>query len=458
MWENAVTEALQAARVAVADGPVTPVFGTEVLRARLCAYDFDQPRPLAETIGFIIEQLKRGLVQITHPRYFGLFNPAPSLHSEIAERIVSAFNPQLATATTSPAAVEVERHVVRAFAERVGFPETAGGHFATGGSEANFTALVSALSYASRDFVGKGVGAFAGPPTFYVSEYAHVAWYKIAVQCGLGHAGVRPVPTDVDGRMDPAALTALIESDRQQGMIPVMVSATAGTTSAGMIDPLHACADIAEQCGLWYHVDAAWGGAVVVSERLRGLLAGMERAHSVTIDAHKWLATTMACSLFLTRLNDPLRDAFRIDGYFMPSSDHAADPYLMTVQWSRRFVGLRLFLALAAVGWQGYAEHVEHSVALASLVRERLLADGWSIANNSDLAVICAVPPEGYPAPIDMVRAVLASGQAWVSCTRFKGQEVIRICPVNGTTTADDVHMLIDLLNSLRTAAEGQEA
>lgn len=456
VWEHAVTDALLAARTSVAEGRVTPVVGVEILRSRLAPFDFRQPRPLADAIGFVIDQLKQGLVQITHPRYFGLFNPAPTLPAELADRIVAAFNPQLATATTSPAAVAIERHVIQAFAERVGFPETAGGHFATGGSEANFTALISALSYANRDFVNRGIGAFAGPPVFYVSEDAHVAWYKIAVQSGVGHAGVRAVATDAHGRMDVAALADMIESDRQQGLVPVMVSATAGTTGAGMIDPLHACADIAERHGLWYHVDGAWGGAAVVSETMRGLLAGIERAHSITIDAHKWLATTMACSLFLTRLSGPLRDAFHIDGYFMPSSDHAVDPYMMTVQWSRRFIGLRLFLALAAVGWQGYGEHVERSVGLADLVAERLRAAGWTIVNESRLAVVCAVPPEGSRAVGDIARGVLDSGQAWVSCTRFKGQDALRICPVNGQTTADDVRMLVDLLNNVRKPGYGQ--
>jgi glutamate/tyrosine decarboxylase-like PLP-dependent enzyme len=389
-------------------------------------------------------------IQVTHPRYFGLFNPAPSLHAELAERIVGAFNPQLATSTTSPAAIEIERHVIRSFAERAGLPTEAMGHFATGGSEANFTALVCALTQASAAFVERGAAAFDGRPTFYVSEDAHLAWLKIAVQCGLGHAGVRLVPTDDDGCMNPAALSALITADKRLNLVPVMIAATAGTTGAGMIDPLDRCADIARENHLWFHIDAAWGGGLLVSERMKGLLAGLERCDSVTIDAHKWLATTMACSLFITRDPQILRRAFFVDSYFMPPSDQAADPHITTVQWSRRFLGLRLFLALATVGWEGYGEHVERSVGLADLLKQELVTRGWTVANKSRLAVVCAIPPPGFPPVRDIARAVVASGLAWISSSKFKGRDVLRICLTNGRTKPSDVTALVELLDGFR--------
>jgi glutamate/tyrosine decarboxylase-like PLP-dependent enzyme len=446
-WENSLTEALERARAAIPQGRVAPAIGAEVVRARLEQFDFQQPQGLGEAIGWVIEQMSQGLVQVTHSRYFGLFNPAPSLPAELAERIAAAFNPQLATTTTSPMAIEVERHVIKAFADRVGFPEAAGGHFATGGSEANCTALICALTHANPDFVDGGIAVFGGAPTFYVSEEAHLAWVKIAVQCGIGHAGLRFVPSDSQGCMDAVALSEMVAADKRNGRVPVMVSATAGTTGAGMIDPLHACADIAEQHGLWYHVDAAWGGAALASPKLRGLLAGAERAHSITIDAHKWLATTMACSMFLVRDEEALRRAFFADAHFMPPSDHSSDPHLTTVQWSRRFLGLRLFLSLAAVGWQGHAEHVERTTELAALVTRGLLTRGWQVVNQSRLGVVCAVPPEGFPPVRDLARAVVASGKAWISSSRFKGRDVIRICPTNGQTMPRDVEILVDLLD-----------
>jgi aromatic-L-amino-acid/L-tryptophan decarboxylase len=446
-WEQLLTEALREAREDIASGRVAPALGAEVFRARLEQFDFQRPGGLADATGWIIEQMSQGLVQITHPRYFGLFNPAPSLPAELADRIVAAFNPQLATATTSPVAIEVERHVIKAFAERLGLPEEASGHFATGGSEANCTALICALTHADKAFVDRGVTVFGAAPVFYVSEEAHLAWYKIAVQCGIGHAAVRFVPTDERGCMNSVALAEMIAVDKEDGCRPVMVAATAGTTGAGMIDPLQACADIAEQHGLWYHVDAAWGGAAIASSKLRALLAGVERAHSVTIDAHKWLATTMACSMFIARDGVALRNAFFVQNHFMPPSDQTADPYLTTVQWSRRFLGLRLFLSMAAVGWRGHAEHVERTTELADLAKRRLLALGWEVVNQSRLGVVCAIPPAGFLPVRDIARAVVASGKAWISSTRFKGRDVLRICPTNGQTMPRDVLSLVELLD-----------
>jgi glutamate/tyrosine decarboxylase-like PLP-dependent enzyme len=247
--------------------------------------------------------------------------------------------------------------------------------------------------------------------------------------------------------MDPEALLKAIADDRAAGAVPVMIVATAGTTGAGMIDPLHACADIAKQQALWLHVDAAWGGAALASNRLRGLLDGIERADSITIDAHKWLATTMGCAIFISRRADLLSEAFHASTNFMPSSIAGVDPYLNSVQWSRRFLGLRLFLALAAAGWEGLGAHVERGVEVIELVKERLLASGWRIANDSPLAVLDAIPPAALGDVRALVRRVVASGRAWVAPTTFEGQEVVRICATNGETGVADVEALIAALN-----------
>jgi glutamate/tyrosine decarboxylase-like PLP-dependent enzyme len=194
------------------------------------------------------------------------------------------------------------------------------------------------------------------------------------------------IATDGAGRMDVRALAEAVREDRRRGTVPVLISATAGTTGAGMIDPLEPCATIARECNIWYHVDAAWGGAALCSERLRSQLAGIELADSLTIDAHKWLATTMGCGMFIAREPAILSEAFRVGAEFMPSSATRIDPYLNSVQWSRRFMGLRLFLSLAAAGWQGYGAHVERAVQVIDCAKTRLAAKGWAVANDSRLA------------------------------------------------------------------------
>ena len=173
----------------------------------------------------------------------------------------------------------------------------------------------------------------------------------------------------------------------------MLIVASAGTSGAGMIDPLPDCAALAQRHRLWYHIDAAWGGAMIASEKLRGVLAGLERADSATIDAHKWFATTMGCGMFLIRDATTLPAVFQVAASYMPSHQASVDPYMNSVQWSRRFLGLRLFLSLASAGWAGHAAHIERAVEQAARIRQGLEARGWSVVNDSPLAVLAAVPP-----------------------------------------------------------------
>jgi glutamate/tyrosine decarboxylase-like PLP-dependent enzyme len=452
-WDNFLSSVLAAAETRVVAGPVTPTLDASSIREALLRFDFAAPRPLEELLSWVIAQMEGGVVHFTHPRYLGLFNPAPAFPAQCADRIIAAFNPQLATATTSPAAVEIERHTIRAVAQRAGLTGEIGGHFTTGGTEANYTALLCALTRACTRFSAEGARAFAGPPVFYVSRESHLAWLKIAHQAGIGRSAVRMITTDGAGRMRPDSLAAAIERDRAQGCTPVMVAATAGTTGAGAIDPLVASGEIARDADLWYHVDAAWGGALIASDSLRRRLAGIERADSVTIDAHKWLAATMGCGMFITTRASALPEVFGVSTSFMPpSSAHEFDPYTSSVQWSRRFLGLRLFLSLAAAGWAGYAAHVERAIALAGLLADGLASRGWRIANEPALAVVCAEPPGGGASVKEVVGRVLASGRVWVSAAMFEGREVVRACVTNGKTTRRDI---VEALDALQAAGRG---
>jgi aromatic-L-amino-acid/L-tryptophan decarboxylase len=453
-WDDVLTRDLAAAHDRVAAGPVTPRIDQAAFRGELAAFDFETPQDTASLLSWTIAQLEHGLVHIIHPRYFGLFNPGPTAPAQWADRIAAVFNPQLATWTTSPAAVEIERHVIRAIARRGRLATDTTGHFTTGGAEANNTALVCALTRANPAYATEGTRAFAGPPVFYASRECHLAWLKIAHQSGIGRSAVRLVATDGTGRMDPASLEAAIAADGQAGCVPVMIVGTAGTTAAGMIDPLADCAALARQAGAWFHVDAAWGGAVIASERLSPVLGGIELADSITIDAHKWFATTMGCGMFLTRHAPVLSQAFEVSTGYMPSATRDLDPYVTSLQWSRRFLGLRLFLSLAAAGWSGYADHIEHAIGLAGLLQEQLEARGWRIVNHAKLAVLCIEPPPGAPDVRAIVSRVLASGRAWVSVATFEGRDVIRACITHGEATADDAGILVEALAAAASAPQ----
>ena len=446
--DDFLTRELAAANHRVALGSVMPTLDMAQFRRELGEFDFELPRPIESVLTWSIRQLEHGAVHMTHPRYFGLFNPAPTAPAQWADRIAGSFNPQLASSGSSPAPVEIEAHVIRAVARRAGLPPESAGHFTTSGSEANYTSLICALTRAEPRFGADGVRAFPGPVALYTSRECHPAWLKIAHQAGVGRSALRLVATDGRGRMDSRALAEAVEQDRRDGVTPVLIAATAGTTAGGMIDPLQECAEVARSHGIWYHVDAAWGGAALASERLRGALVGMELADSLTVDAHKWFATTMGCGMFVLRDAAVLREAFQVGGDFMPSNASSLDPYLNTVQWSRRFLGLRLFVALAVAGWRGYAAHVERAVEVIDEVRAGLVAHGWSTLNDSPLAVLCVAPP----APLGDVRGIvsrlLGSGRAWVARTKFEGREVVRICATHGETSLADVEELVSGLNA----------
>jgi glutamate/tyrosine decarboxylase-like PLP-dependent enzyme len=455
--DDLLTRALAAAQARVLAGSVTPTLEPERLHQQLAAFEFETPVPLERLITWTIEQLEHGVVHMTHPRYFGLFNPAPNFPAQCADRISGAFNPQLASSGSSPAPVAIEAHVIRAIAQRAGLPAQSSGHFTTAGSEANYTALVCALTRASSRYGTDGIRAFSGAPVLYASRECQPGWFKIAHQAGVGRAGLRLVATDGCGRMASTALAEAIARDREHGAVPILIAATAGTTGAGMIDPLSECAAIARDHGIWYHVDAAWGGAALSSERLRALLAGIEGADSVTIDAHKWFATTMGCGMFITRHPQVLSEAFRVTTDFMPSNVAMLDPYLNSAQWSRRFLGLRLFLSLAAAGWAGYGAHVERAVQVIAEIAQRLRARGWQVANDSQLAVLCLTPPAGSAAPREIARRVLASGRAWIAVTTFEGREVLRICATHGEISMTDVQLLVAALEAARERVSESE-
>ena len=446
--DDLLTRELARAQERVVAGSVTPTIDMQALQRELAAFDFTTPRPLPELIDWSIGVLEHGLTHLTHPRYFGLFNPAPTFPAQCADRIAGSFNPQVASSATSPAAVALEAHVIQAVAARAGFPATAGGHFTSGGSEANYAALLCALTRALPQFATEGARAFEGAPVFYCSKECHRSWVKIAHQAGIGRSAARLVATDGRGRMDPQALEREIARDVAAGCVPVLIVASAGTTSSGMIDPLEACATIAARHKLWYHIDAAWGGAAIASERLRGALAGLERADSATIDAHKWFATTMGCGMFLVRDARVPSEVFQVSANYMMSHEISVDPYMNSAQWSRRFLGLRLFLSLACAGWAGHAAHIERAVDQTAEIRRRLEARGWVVVNDSPLAVLNVTPPAALGELRGIIERMLRSGRAWASVARFEESEVVRICVTHGETSDRDIGILVDALNA----------
>src|ERR687895_1071611 len=256
--------------------PVAPAAPYEEFEERLRGFDFGSPVPLDELVEATGELLGDGIVHTQHPRYFGLFNPAPTFAGVLADALVAAFNPQLAVTSHAPAAVAIERHVLSFLGECLGLPG-ASGTFTSGGAEANLTGLLVALERHFPEATEQGLVAVGERPTFYVSGEAHDSFVKAARITGLGQRAARSVPVGDDLRLDVDALRAAIERDRTAGERPFLVVATAGTTAGGIVDPLPAIADLCGELGLDLHVDAAWAGAAALSDRLRPVLARIAR-------------------------------------------------------------------------------------------------------------------------------------------------------------------------------------
>ena len=444
----------------VPDAPVAP--GGQItaeVREWLSGYDLSSPRPFEEVLGDVLAALRRWIVHTTHPRYFGLFNPTPTWWGMAGDLVTAGANPQLAAYSHAPAAVEMERHVLRLIARRLGLPEQTEGSFTSGGAEANLTAVIVALTRQFGSFTDSGVRGLAGDPVLYASAESHLAWIKIAQMTGLGRGAVRLVPVDSRHRLDVAALRRMYAEDIAAGKAPFLLIGTAGTTGGGAIDPLPEMVDLAREWGVHLHVDAAWAGAIGLSDRLRPLLAGIEAADSVTVDAHKWLSAPMGAGMFLTPHPASLSDSFAVATAYMPAQvEGAADPYSTSVQWSRRFIGLKVFLALAVAGERAHAEQIERDVRLGELLADRLAEDGWLRINDTPLPVVCVVhraaDATGAQTSADWHAAVasrvVASGRAWVSLVRLAGRPAVRICLTSHRTRAADIEEVVAALAAAR--------
>jgi glutamate/tyrosine decarboxylase-like PLP-dependent enzyme len=450
MLLEAIRSAMERVESDIASGPIVPVVTPQEIRDHLGShYDFAKPKSLEDVGADIERMLRTWQTHVTHPRYFGLFNPSVTVASVVADTLVAMYNPQLASWRSSPAASEMERHVLSWLAGKFGLPGNTAATFTTGGAEANLSAVIVALTRTFPEYGEYGLRCLPATPAIYVTAEAHHSFNKIAHMTGLGRKALRTVATDRDLKMDVADLARRVAEDRKSGLAPFLVVATAGTTAAGVIDPLAELASFCRSEGLWLHVDAAWGGAAVLSPRLKGHLAGIEAADSITCDAHKWFSVPMGAGMFFCRHPDSVGEAFRAKTSYMPgaAAGAASDPYTMSVQWSRRFIGLKLFLALAEHGESGYVEMIEHQSRMGDLLRTSLQNSGWRVVNTTPLPLVCFTRDGLEPARF---QATIQERQiAWMSEVELRGVPVLRACITSFRTTERDISSVVREMNQL---------
>jgi aromatic-L-amino-acid decarboxylase len=427
---------------------------------------FDEPLPeRGMPWQALLERFRRDVVpnsfHLPSPRYFGLMNPTPLPVAVFAEALGAALNQNLGAWHHSPAGTAIERQVIRWLCDLAGYPKTSFGSLTSGGSLANTTGLKIALAARLPETTRGGLFALARRPVLYASAEAHFSIEKSANILGLGgRDGIRPVPVDRNGRIDVAALRRMVKADREGGLNPFCVVGVAGVTSNGVIDPLEAVADVAEEFGLWYHVDAAYAAGALLSPKLAPRLAGIARADSITMDPHKWWYMPYPCGAVLTRDGEAALRAFTASDVYIPDTGRSIEFRHHGLQGSRPFSALKLWMAIQLVGREAYGREAEHQVALTERFAKELTKDGdWAQVTPVETAIAAVRyvgrPGTRPPAELDalqdrIVARVLEKRRLWISPTTTVGTRAIRIMIISYLT---EWRHLEELIAALREAA-----
>jgi glutamate/tyrosine decarboxylase-like PLP-dependent enzyme len=428
---------------------------------------FDEPLPqrgiAAEEILRIFEQdvLPNGM-QIPSPRYFGLFNPTPLPIAVWGDALASAINQNGAVWRNSSAANVIEARVVKWLCAMLGYEEKAFGTLTSGGSEANLVALKCARDNAHDSIRDKGIRSAPGDLIFYASEQCHYSFIKSVDILGLGREALRKIPTDDKFHIDARQLRREIARDRAEGRLICGIAGAAGATSTGIIDPLDELADIASEVGCWFHVDAAYGGALACSTAHRTKLKGIERADSITIDPHKWMFVPFACGAVLVRDGGGvLRKGFDITPEYLSEDRGGGDVEFDFFRYGQlgttRFNALKLWMAIKLLGVEGYGKLIDRQLELTGYLASELdKLEDFERAGEVETAVCCfrflpeLVKSLGVQQQDALQQAlqqrIEKSGEAWFATTVLHGRRAMRININSFLTERRHVDELIQLL------------
>ncbi len=408
-----------------------------------------------------------------HPRFFGWVNSPPSPYGALADFLAAILNPSCAGG--DHAAIYLEHGVVRWLMQLVGFPtEGSYGLLVSGGSMAALTALAAARHWAAQQLGWndrrQGMQQAQAPLMLYLSSEGHSCITKAAELLGLGSEHLRVIATDEHFRMDVAALRAAIKQDRAAGCHPFCVAASAGTVNTGAIDPFNALADLCEEEGLWLHVDGAYGAVGRLDPEVAPLYAGLERAHSLSLDPHKWLSVPVECGCAMVRDGNLLRDTFSLVPPYLrlePGKGFSGLPWFSEYgfQQTRGFRALKVWMTLQSAGYQGLTQRARRHNRLARLLAELVDADpDFERTAPVTLSVVCFhyAPPalRGDEARLEQVNRAIApqvqaEGEAFLTGTTLRERFTLRACIIHDATTEEDVRALLEIV---RRAGQQQMA
>jgi aromatic-L-amino-acid/L-tryptophan decarboxylase len=401
-----------------------------------------------------------------HPGFMAYISGSGTVPGAGADLLAAAVNQNVGGWRLSPAATEIELQLTRWFAGCFGLPEESGGLMVSGSAMANFVALKAA-----RDIVGgleQRVEGIQGrrPLKLYASREVHDVVPRAADMLGIGSSSVRLIEVDDDFRMRTDELEQAIKGDVDAGYQPLAVIATAGTVGTGSIDPLPEIALICERHGVWLHVDGAYGGPAVLSDDLRPLFAGIERADSIAFDPHKWLYTPHSGGCVLTRDFKNLEKAFNLHASYTfedkERTGRGVDLMTFGPQFSRGFSAFKVWLSLLAHGHRAYSQRIAHDAALSRYLSARMKErPDFELMAPVVLSICCFryVPEDlrnngGANEYLDrlnerIMTAVQLDGRVFFSNAVLGDRFVLRTCIVNFRTEADHLDGLIDVTAEL---------
>ncbi|MGA5064894.1 pyridoxal phosphate-dependent decarboxylase family protein [Streptomyces exfoliatus] len=451
-YRRSVTEGVErvAAKLASTRSPFTGVTPAD-LGPVIDAVDLD--RPLGDSSAALDELESvylRDAVYFHHPRYLGHLNCPVVIPAVLGEAVLSAVNSSLDTWDQSAGGTLIERKLIDWTTGRIGLGPAADGVFTSGGTQSNLQALLLAREEAKTDDLSR--------LRIFSSECSHFSVQKSATLLGLGHDAVVSIPVDRNKRMQSVVLAAELAACRAEGLVPMAIVATAGTTDFGSIDPLPEIAALADEYGAWMHVDAAYGCGLLASPTRRHLLEGIERADSVTVDFHKSFFQPVSSSAVLVRDGATLRHATYHADYLNPRrtvAEQIPNQVDKSLQTTRRFDALKLWMTLRVMGADGVGQLFDEVCDLASEGFALLAADPrYDVVVEPQLStLVYRYIPEAVTSPEDIDRANLharkalfASGEAVVAGTKVDGRQYLKFTLLNPETTVADIAAVLDLI------------
>jgi aromatic-L-amino-acid decarboxylase len=398
--------------------------------------------PIAEMLSVVESHVMSNIMHVDHPRFFA-FVPSPgNFVSVLADALVSAFNVFNGTWIEASSAAKIELTVLGWVRDAFGLPESAGGLFVSGGSIANMTAMCAARDHRLGNSITNGIA--------YYSDQAHSSIERGLHIVGILKENQRTIPTNKTFAIDEHALTREIEMDIQTGNTPFLIVASAGTTNTGAVDPFEALRRIADQYGLWLHIDGAYGAAAAFSESERGVLGDIRLADSISIDPHKWLFQPYEAAILVVKDRSHLLQTYRVLPEYLQDvkgSDEQPNFCDYGPQLTRSFKAFKVWLSFSVFGKKGLSDAISKGFELARYAEHIIdQSEDLHLVTKAQMAIVCFRYGNDDHRQAAIAARIASAGYAMVTTTILNGRTVLRLCTINPRTTESDIKNTLDLI------------